>query len=83
VKETTIQHRIEQLVIYGAPGCSYCVRAKELANRHGIRVQYIDLSTDAEAKKFIIEDIGARTVPQIFHDGKHIGGYTELVKYLK
>ena len=77
------ENPIEQLVIYGAPGCSYCVRAKELANRHGIRVQYIDLSADAEAKKYIIEDIGARTVPQVFHEGKHIGGYTELVEYLK
>ena len=77
------ENRIEQLVVYGAPGCSYCVRAKELANRHGIRVQYIDLSADAEAKKYIIEDIGARTVPQVFHEGKHIGGYTELVEYLK
>ena len=77
------ENQIEQLVIYGAPGCSYCVKAKDLANMKGIRVQYIDLSADAEAKKFIIEDMGARTVPQIFHEGKHIGGYTELVEYLK
>ena len=77
------ENPIEQLVIYGASGCPYCVKAKELANRHGIRVQYIDLSVDNEAKRFIIEDMGARTVPQIFHEGKHIGGYTELVEYLK
>ena len=74
---------IEELVIYGAPGCSYCVKAKELANRKGIRVQYVDLSVDEKAKKFIIEEIGARTVPQVFHEDKHIGGYDDLAEYLR
>lgn len=74
---------IESLTIYGAPGCQYCVKAKELANRHGIRVYYIDISKDDEAKDYIINEIKARTVPQIFVEGKHIGGYTDLVDYLK
>jgi glutaredoxin len=59
------------------------VKAKDLANMKGIRVQYIDISKDVESRKYIVEEIGARTVPQIFHEGKHIGGYTELVEYLK
>jgi glutaredoxin len=83
MKENVTQHHIEQLVIYGTPGCSYCVKAKDLANMKGIRVQYIDISKDVESRKYIVEEIGARTVPQIFHEGKHIGGYTKLVEYLK
>jgi glutaredoxin len=59
------------------------VKAKDLANMKGIRVQYIDISKDVESRKYIVEEIGARTVPQIFHEGKHIGGYTKLVEYLK
>lgn len=65
--------------VYGTQACGYCRRAKSLLKAKGIEYQEFivgeDISSEALSSK-----IGkpALTVPQIFLDGEHIGGYTEL-----
>jgi glutaredoxin len=69
--------------VYGSSWCGYCRRAKSLLKARGIEYQEFiveeDISRDELSKK-----IGrpALTVPQIFLDGEHIGGYTELAARL-
>lgn len=63
--------------IYGKTGCSYCDKTKVLCELYGLEYKYIDCTFDEEALDFLTEN-GFRTVPQIFIDGTHVGGYTDL-----
>lgn len=66
--------------LYGAKDCKYCRMAKELLLRHNKPCKYIDVMDDIESLEMLV-DRGFKTVPQIFYEGKHIGGYEDLVKY--
>lgn len=67
------------VVIYTKPGCPYCVRALALLERKGIAPTEIVASNDPARKAEMIERSGGRmTFPQIFVDGRHIGGCDEL-----
>lgn len=73
-----------KVVIYTVDYCPYCNKAKKLLSEKGIEFEDHDLtSNEAEERKKLgamIGSTGRTTVPQIFIDGKHIGGYTELEK---
>lgn len=67
------------VVIYTKPGCPYCVRALALLERKGIVPTEIVASNDPARKAEMIERSGGRmTFPQIFVDGRHIGGCDDL-----
>lgn len=69
-------------VIWSKYHCSYCDQAKALLNNMGIEFEEKKIG-DGYTKEELLEAVPtARTVPQIFIDGKLIGGYTELRKYL-
>lgn len=63
--------------IYGKSGCSFCEKSKTLCELYGLEYEYIDCTFNEDALDFLIEN-GFRSVPQIYVDGTHIGGYTEL-----
>ena len=67
--------------IYGKEGCNYCEKAKVLCDMYELEYEYIDATFDEEALDFLIEN-GFRTVPQVFIDGEHIGGYTEFYEHI-
>ena len=59
--------------------CPYCTRAKALLDRKGVEYQEIDLTTDrAGFDAMVARAGGRRTVPQVFIDGRHIGGSDDL-----
>jgi glutaredoxin 3 len=59
--------------------CPYCSRAKALLDGKGADYQEIDLTMDRAGFDAMVERAGgARTVPQIFIDGKHVGGSDDL-----
>jgi glutaredoxin 3 len=64
--------------VYTTRSCPYCVRAKRLLEERGIPFEEIDVGDDAELRAELIRRTGRRTVPQIFIDGKAIGGFQEL-----
>lgn len=66
--------------VYGKQGCGFCEKSKTLCELYELEYEYIDCTFDEAALDFLIEN-GFRTVPQVYVDGKHIGGYTEL--YMK
>jgi len=72
-----------KIEIYGTEACSYCTKAKELAmdaasNSTNVEVYYIDLMNDISLGE-LEERIGTvKTVPQIFIDDWHVGGYKEF-----
>jgi glutaredoxin 3 len=68
-----------QIEIYTTPFCPYCSRAKALLARKGVAFQEIDAPSGSEARKAAIERSGGKTtVPQIFIDGRAIGGSDDL-----
>ncbi|MGJ7456859.1 GrxA family glutaredoxin [Halomonas sp. MA07-2] len=78
------------VVIFGRPGCPYCVYANELATRlqsagaiEGFR--YVDIQAAGITKADLEKTIGrpVHTVPQIFIDETPIGGYTEFERYAR
>nr|WP_298415260.1 GrxA family glutaredoxin [uncultured Halomonas sp.] len=78
------------IVIFGRPGCPFCVRAKELADnlanqRNDFSYRYIDIHEEGITKADMEKTIGkpVDTVPQIFVDQTHIGGYTEFDQYVR
>ena len=66
--------------IYTSKSCSYCVQAKALLKKSGLEYKEIDVSKDFDKVQEMVERSGRRTVPQIFIEGKPIGGFTELAK---
>lgn len=65
--------------VYTTSYCPYCIRAKSLLKRKGVAFEEIDVSGDAALREKMIEMSGGRrTVPEIFINGKIIGGYDEL-----
>ncbi|WP_428151359.1 glutaredoxin 3 [Brevundimonas sp.] len=67
------------VVLYTKPGCPYCIAAMGLLTRKGVDFTEIVASNDPEKKAEMIEKSGGKaTFPQIFIDGKHIGGSDDM-----
>ena len=65
--------------IYSSMLCPYCRRAKQLLTSKGVEFTEIDVMQQPLRKREMIQRTeGARTVPQIFIDGAHIGGCDDL-----
>jgi glutaredoxin 3 len=65
--------------IYTTLFCGYCARAKALLERKGVAYEDIDLLEDPSRRpEMVARAGGGTTVPQIFIDGRHIGGSDEL-----
>lgn len=70
-------------IVYGKPGCSYCKRALDLLNQSNLTSVYIDVSLEQNSRKLEeFKEMGLRTVPQVYFNDQHIGGYEDLVNIL-
>ncbi|MFT6103238.1 MAG: glutaredoxin 1 [Granulosicoccus sp.] len=76
---------MSHFTIFGRPDCGYCVRAKQLLEQNEQDMRWIDIQAEGISKADLEKTIGkpVETVPQIFHGKAYIGGYTELVEYIK
>jgi glutaredoxin 3 len=69
-----------EIEIYTQPWCPYCARAIHILNSKGAAFREIDAPRGTEAREEAVARSGGRTtVPQIFIDGRSIGGCDELV----
>ena len=69
-----------EIEIYTQDWCGYCARAKQLLDRKGAAYREIDAPGGSPARAEAQARAGGRaTVPQIFIDGRHIGGCDELM----
>jgi glutaredoxin 3 len=65
--------------IYTQRYCSYCHYAKELLSRKGVPYHEIDVTSDREKRREMVERANGRTtVPQIFIGATHVGGCDDL-----
>ncbi len=66
--------------IYTTNYCPYCTRAKDLLKRKGAEfVEYDVTNKDEDRIKLVEKSGGRKTVPQIFINGQHIGGFDDMV----
>ncbi len=64
--------------IYSKQNCPYCVRAKLLLQKKGVAFEEIDVENDDARRAWLVEESGQRTVPQVFVDGRSLGGFTDI-----
>lgn len=68
-----------RVVMYSTAVCPYCMRAEALLNRKGVtEIEKIRVDLEPARRDEMIERTGRRTVPQIFIDDRHIGGFDDL-----
>jgi glutaredoxin 3 len=67
-----------EVKIYTRQWCGYCSAATRFLSQRGVKFEEIDVTGDAATRKWLAETTGQSTVPQIFIDGKPIGGYTDM-----
>ena len=70
---------MKKILMYSGPMCNFCEAAKRLLSRNKLNYEVIDISSSEGLRdEMILKSNGKRTIPQIFFDDDHIGGYVEL-----
>ena len=70
---------MKNIIMYTGPLCNFCDAAKRLFARNNLSFKEIDISTkDGLRDEMIKKANGKRTIPQIFFEDHHVGGYVEL-----
>ena len=70
---------MKNVTIYTGPYCNYCDAAKRLLTRNNVPYKEINVAEVEGAKDEMIKKAnGKKTIPQIFFDDQHIGGYDEV-----
>ncbi|MGO9059599.1 MAG: glutaredoxin 3 [Candidatus Binataceae bacterium] len=70
---------LAKVEVYTTQFCPFCVRAKSLLQQKGVAFEEIDVGDDPELRAAMIERAGGRrTVPEIFINGRIVGGYDDL-----
>ena len=70
---------MKKITMYTGPMCSFCDAAKRLLQRNNLSFKEIDISSkDGLMEEMIKKAKGKRTIPQIFFNEYHVGGYQEL-----
>ena len=64
--------------IYTKRNCAFCVQAKALLDRKGVAYQEIDAEGKDELRIWLAEETGQKTVPQIFVEGRSLGGFSDI-----
>lgn len=90
IMEYNIQHfPLEGTHVFGKDNCGYCTRAKSAMDEAGIVYTYHDVVKNPAALYEMVtrtkQNIGGKTpvtTPQIWIDGKYVGGYDQLTEYL-
>lgn len=67
------------VLVYTTTVCPYCIRAKMHLNKKGVAFKEIDVSGDQEKRAWLKQATGQHTVPQIFINGKSIGGCDDML----
>ena len=69
-----------EVKIYTRKWCGYCTAAERLLSRKGVAFENIDCTGDRAKRDWLTEVTGSTTVPQIFIDGKSVGGYDDIAE---
>ncbi|MBS3895766.1 glutaredoxin 3 [Silanimonas sp.] len=65
--------------IYTTAVCPYCVAAKNFLKQRGVAWREIRIDLDTAARSVMLERARRTSVPQIFINGTHVGGFDDMV----
>jgi glutaredoxin 3 len=68
-----------KVIIYTRPGCGYCARALSVLQQKGADFTELHAGADPALRQEMMDKSGRSTFPQIFVDGKHIGGCDDMM----
>lgn len=67
------------VTMYCTAVCPYCTMAEKLLNKKGVtEINKIRIDLDPSKKDEMVERTGRRTVPQIYIDDFHVGGFDDM-----
>lgn len=66
------------ITIYGKPTCAFCIKAKNLAKQYNLNFEYVDIEEPANLKTFKEKMPGEMRIPQVWWNGRHVGGFQEF-----
>jgi glutaredoxin 3 len=69
---------LSKVVMYTTGLCPYCHNAKQLLESKGVRYEEIRVDRDPQLRQVMMQKSGQRTVPQIWINQTHVGGFTDL-----
>lgn len=70
-----------RILMYSTAVCPYCIRAEQLLRNKGItEIEKIRVDLAPELRDEMMNKTGRRTVPQIYIDDRHIGGFDDLAE---
>jgi len=73
----------KKVEIYTKSNCSYCEMAKQYFDSQNIEYSLHDVENVETFKELLNRNPSVRTMPQIFINDQLIGGYTDLIEWLK
>ena len=70
---------MKNVTVYMGPMCAFCDAAKRLLNRNNIPYKEINIALEeGKQDEMLKKSNGRKTIPQIFFNEYHVGGYQEL-----
>ena len=70
---------MKDVTIYMGPRCNFCDAAKRLLQRNNIPYKEINIALEeGKREEMLLKSSGKQTIPQIFFDEYHVGGFEEL-----
>ena len=70
---------MKNVTVYMGPRCAFCDAAKRLLERNNISYKEINVALlEGKKEEMLKKSNGKKTIPQIFFNESHIGGYEEL-----
>lgn len=69
---------MNNIIIYSTRICPYCVAAKRLLQQKGLEYQDIMIDQDIAQREIMMKKSGRTSVPQIFINDQHVGGFDDL-----
>ena len=79
IKKSDYIYAMKNVTVYMGPMCAFCDAAKRLLNRNNIPYKEINIAIEeGKMNEMLSKSNGKKTIPQIFFDDTHVGGYEEL-----
>jgi len=69
---------MNEIIVYSSLICPYCHAAKQLLKNKGLEFQEIRIDLNHQQRQIMMQKSGRTSVPQIFINGHHVGGFDDL-----
>lgn len=70
---------VAQVTMYSTGVCPYCIRAEQLLTQRGVaKIEKVRIDLQPDRREEMMTRTGRRTVPQIYIDDTHVGGFDDL-----